>query len=106
MRRDYGLPPHEKYRPTVEQGTQTPVLYRRKINSLQAKPPGSSAPYGCAWRGGAPKDCHAKNIALYYNLPEPIAYPVDLVTTQASPRSLLATGFPSRQQNLNARPLA
>lgn len=81
-----GLPPNEKYRPSIEAVVNATRLYipsgliRAQLESF-------------GWHMLASyvvrnADCHAKNIALYYNSRRDVSYtPVyDIVTTQAYPR--------------------
>lgn len=81
-----GLPPHEKYRPTVEQVWNATRSYigadrlREQREHL-----GWHLLTNYVVRNA---DCHAKNIALYYTSQTDVGFtPVyDLVTTQAYPR--------------------
>ncbi|KGP01045.1 type II toxin-antitoxin system HipA family toxin [Alcaligenes faecalis] len=81
-----GLPPHEKYAPTME----------RALNATRVYVPGASVREQLEQFGWhllsnyvvRNADCHAKNIALYYSSLDDVAYtPIyDIVTTQAYPR--------------------
>ena len=81
-----GLPPHEKYAPTVERALNATRVYvpadliRRQLEQF-----GWHLLSNYVVRNA---DCHAKNIALYYSNLGDVAYtPIyDLVTTQAYPR--------------------
>lgn len=81
-----GLPPHEKYRPTVEQVWNATRSYIGADQlRLQREHLGWHLLTNYVVRNA---DCHAKNIALYYTSQTDVGFtPVyDLVTTQAYPR--------------------
>lgn len=81
-----GLPPHEKYTPSMEQ----------VLNATRAYLPAESARTQLEQLGWLiitnyvvrNADCHSKNIALYYTRLSDVAYTpaYDIVTTQAYPR--------------------
>lgn len=81
-----GLPPHEKYRPTLEQVWNATRSYIGADQlRLQREHLGWHLLTNYVVRNA---DCHAKNIALYYTSQTDVGFtPVyDLVTTQAYPR--------------------
>lgn len=81
-----GLPPHEKYAPTVERALNaTRVYVPAGLIREQLEQFGWHLLSNYVVRNA---DCHAKNIALYYSSLDDVAYtPVyDMVTTQAYPR--------------------
>lgn len=81
-----GLPPHEKYRPSIEQvwNATRPYISADRLRE-QREHLGWQLLTNYVVRNA---DCHAKNIALYYTSLVDVGFtPVyDLVTTQAYPR--------------------
>ena len=78
-----GLPPHEKYAPSMERVLQATAAYLPgDIHQAQLERLGYLLLTNFVVRNA---DCHSKNIALYYTSPDDVAFtPVyDLVTTQA-----------------------
>jgi len=78
-----GLPPHEKYVPSIEQVLKATAVYLPDASrQAQLQRLGYHILANFVVRNA---DCHAKNIALYYTSLDDVAYtPVyDLVTTQA-----------------------
>ncbi len=81
-----GLPPNEKYRPSTEAVLKaTRVYIPSSLMRAQLESFGWHLLVSHVVRNA---DCHAKNIALYYNSRQDVSYtPVyDIVTTQAYPR--------------------
>jgi serine/threonine-protein kinase HipA len=78
-----GLPPHEKYAPSMEQVLKATAVYLPDASrQAQLEHLGYHILANFVVRNA---DCHSKNIALYYTSLDDVAYtPVyDLVTTQA-----------------------
>jgi serine/threonine-protein kinase HipA len=78
-----GLPPHEKYAPSMERVLKATAAYLPgDIHQAQLERLGYHLLTNFVVRNA---DCHSKNIALYYTSPDDVAFtPVyDLVTTQA-----------------------
>ncbi|MEG3134070.1 type II toxin-antitoxin system HipA family toxin [Rouxiella sp. T17] len=81
-----GLPPHEKYAPTMEKVLNaTKVYLPSTVIREQSEALGWLILTNFIVRNA---DCHAKNIALFYSTLADVAYTpaFDLVTTQAYPR--------------------
>jgi serine/threonine-protein kinase HipA len=81
-----GLPPHEKYAPSMEQvlrATHVYLPHGSKVAQLERL--GWMIITNCVVRNA---DCHSKNIALYYTTRTDVAYTpaYDIVTTHAYPR--------------------
>ncbi|MEO8064494.1 MAG: type II toxin-antitoxin system HipA family toxin [Pseudomonadota bacterium] len=81
-----GLPPHEKYAPSMEQVVNATRAYLPSgSRAAQLKSLGWLIITNYVVRNA---DCHSKNIALYYTSTADVAYTpaYDIVTTQAYPR--------------------
>src|SRR5690606_39871494 len=81
-----GLPPHEKYSPSMEKvEAATRAYLPEKTRRAQLRQLGWQILVNYVVRNA---DCHSKNIALFYTERENVSYtPVyDIVTTQAYPR--------------------